>query len=76
VASVLGEQEAVVIDVRALDVHGVAYRDVTIAYRNRSVDRARLGAESVPGDLQPGDVVLATRVANMVVSLRRPPSEA
>lgn len=69
----LGEEEAVVVDVQALDVHGVAYRDVTIAYRDRSIDRARLGAESVPEELAPGEVVLATRVARMVVSLRRPP---
>jgi hypothetical protein len=73
VGVVLGEEEAVVVDVQALDVHGVAYRDVTIAYRDRSIDRARLGAESVPEELASGEVVLATRVARMVVSLRRPP---
>jgi len=44
---------------------------VTIAYRDRSVDHARLGPEGVPENLQPGDVVLAMRVSNMVVSMRR-----
>jgi len=58
--------------VKPLDIHGVAYRDVTIAYKDRSVDRARLGPEGVPDNLEPGEVVLATKVANMVVSLRRP----
>ena len=68
----LGEEEAVVLDVKPFDIHGVAYRDVTIAYKDRSVDRARLGPEGVPDNLEPGEVVLATKVANMVVSLRRP----
>jgi len=72
---VLGEQEAVVVQVRPFGLHGVTYQDVTIAYRDRSVDQARLGPESVPEGLQPGDVVLATKVVNMVVSLRRPSSE-
>jgi len=45
---------------------------VTIAYKDRSVDRARLGPEGVPENLEAGEIVLATRVANMVVSLRRP----
>jgi hypothetical protein len=68
----LGEQEAVVVEVRPFDLHGVRYQDVTIAYRDRSVAQARLGPESVPDDLRPGEEVLATRVVNMVVSLRRP----
>ena len=68
----LGEQEAVVVEVRPFDLHGVRYQDVTIAYRDRSVAQARLGPESVPDDLRPGEQVLATRVVNMVVSLRRP----
>jgi len=36
------------------------------------VERARLGPEGVPERLQPGEKVLATRAANMIVSLRRP----
>ena len=67
-----GEREAVVVEVRPFDLHGVVYRDVTIAYEDRSVDQARLGPESVPDDLQPGEIVWATRVVNMIVSLRRP----
>ena len=68
----LGEEEAKVVEVRPFDLHGVGYRDVTIAYKDRSVDHARLGPEGVPENLQPGEIVLATRVANMLVSLRRP----
>jgi len=67
----LREEEAVVVEIKPFNLHGVNYQDVTIAYRDRSVDHARLGPEGVPENLQPGDVVLATRVASMVVSLRR-----
>jgi len=69
---VLGEQEALVVDVQAFDVHGIAYTDVAVAYRDRSVERARLGPEAVPEGLAAGERVLVTRVANMIVSVRRP----
>jgi hypothetical protein len=69
---VLGEQEALVVEIRSFDLHGVMYSDVTVAFPDRSVVEARLGPEAVPEGLQSGDRVMATRVANMVVSLRRP----
>ena len=68
----LGEQEAVVVDVRPFDLHGVTYSDVSVAYPDRTVDQARLGPEGVPDGLQPGERVLVTRVANMIISIRRP----
>jgi hypothetical protein len=68
----LGEQEAMVLEVKPFLVHGVTYYDVVVAYRDRSTDHARLGPESVPENLAAGDVVLTMRAANMIVSLRRP----
>ena len=68
----IGEQEALVVDVKPFELHGVTYQDVTIAYRDRSVEQARLGPEGVPLGLQPGEQVLVTKVANIVISLRRP----
>lgn len=68
----LGEEEAVILEVEALDIHGVTYFDLAVGFPDRSVQQTRLGAESVPGDLEKGDRVLATRVANMVISIRRP----
>ena len=68
----LGEEEAIVLEVAPFDLHGVRYYDLAVGFPDRSIQQARLGAESVPDDLQAGDRVLATRVANMVVSLRRP----
>jgi len=68
---VLREEEALVVEIKPFNLHGVNYQDVTIAYRDRSVDHARLGPEAVPANLQSGDAVLVTKVANMVVSLRR-----
>ena len=68
----LGEQEAIVVEVAPFGLHGVTYYDVTVSFADRTVERARLGPEAVPDQLQPGERVLATRVANMVISLRRP----
>jgi hypothetical protein len=68
----LGEEEAVILEVKALDIHGMTYFDLAVGFPDRSVQQTRLGAESVPGDLEKGDQVLATRVANMVISIRRP----
>ena len=68
----LGEEEAIVLEVRSLDIHGVTYYDLAVVFLDRSVQQARLGAESVPDDLEKGERILATRVANMVISVRRP----
>ncbi len=68
----LGEQEAVVLEIRPFDLHGVTYYDVTVRFADESIEGARLGPEGVPEGVQPGDRVMATRVASMVVSLRRP----
>ena len=70
-AAVLGEREALVVEVKAWDVHGVGYVDVTVAYRDRSVETARLGRESVPTDLAAGDEVLVSTAVNMIVGIRR-----
>jgi hypothetical protein len=67
----VGEQEATVLDVKPFALHGVTYYDVTLTFADETVDQARLGPEGVPEGLQPGERVMATRVANMVVSLRR-----
>jgi hypothetical protein len=67
----LGEQEAIVIEVKPWDVHGVGYIDVTVTYRDRSVETARLGRESVPEDLAAGDEVMVSKAVNMIVGLRR-----
>jgi hypothetical protein len=68
---VLGEQEALVLEVKEFPVHGVTYYDVKVAFRDRTVLDARLGPESVPDALEPGEQVLAMLAANMIVSLRR-----
>ena len=68
----LGEQDVLVLEVTPLSIHGLPFVDVRVAFRDRSVQEVRLGAESVPDGLRPGEQVLATVAANMVVSLRRP----
>jgi hypothetical protein len=71
---VLGEVQALVVDVARLDVHGVGYVDVTVAYRDRSTASARLGSESVPDDLAVGQQVTVRRVAGMIVAIERSPT--
>jgi hypothetical protein len=68
----MGEVEAVVIEASAFDLHGVRYVDVTVTYPDGRVDNARLGPEGAPDDLVAGEGVLVTRVANLIVSIRRP----
>jgi hypothetical protein len=68
---VLGDAEALVVEVKPFDVHGVGYVDVTVAYRDRSVETARLGPESVPTDLVIGEQVLVTKAVNMIVAIKR-----
>ena len=58
-------------DVKPWDVHGVGYVDVTVAYRDRSVETARLGRESVPEDLEAGDEVLVSKAVNVIVAIRK-----
>jgi hypothetical protein len=68
----MGDAEAVVVDLRGFDVHGVGYVDVTVAYRDRTIETARLGIESVPENLETGDRVMVSKAVNMIVALRRP----
>ena len=68
---VLGEQEAVVLEVKPWDVHGVSYVDVTVVFPDRAVENARLGAESIPENLEAGERVMVSRAVNMIVSIRR-----
>jgi hypothetical protein len=67
----LGEREAMVLEVRGLDVHGVGYVDVTVRFRDGATTTARLGRESVPNDLRAGEVVLVSSAMSVVVAIRR-----
>ena len=67
----LGEREAVVVEVKPWDVHGVGYVDVTVAYPDRMLETARLGPESVPEDLEAGESVMVTKAVNVILGIRR-----
>ena len=67
----MGEHDAEVLDVSAVSIHGVPYYDVTLRFADGTTDDSRLGPEAVPDRLAPGEAVLATKVANLVISLRR-----
>lgn len=70
--SVNGDEEALVLEVQPFEVHGLTYYDVTVAFRDRSIAQARLGPEAIPEKLERGERVLASRVAGMLISLKRP----
>ena len=59
-----------VLEASGWDVHGVGYVDVTLGYRDGTTVTARLGRESVPEDLRPGQVVLVSSAMNLVVAIR------
>lgn len=68
----LGQQEAVVVEVKPWDVHGVGYVDVTVVYPDRVLETARLGPESVPENLEAGERVVVSKAVNMIVAIARP----
>jgi hypothetical protein len=68
---VLGDREAVIIEIRRFDIHGSGFADVTVALPDRSTASARLGAESVPADVEPGDRVRVSMAMNMIVAIER-----
>jgi hypothetical protein len=67
----LGEREAVVAEVRRYEIHGSPYVEVALAFADRTFQKARLGAESAPSDLEPGDAVVVRSAMNVVVSIER-----
>ena len=68
----LGEREGTVLQARTFDIHGVRHVDVTVGFPDGGTLDARLGHESVPEGLAPGDEVIASTAMNMIVSIRRP----
>ena len=69
----LGDQQAVVEGIQPFLLHGVTYVDLVLRFADGRTVNARLGEESVPRDLKPGDEVVAMMAAGMVVSLRADP---
>lgn len=67
----LGEREAVVLEVASVEIHGVPYADVTVRYPDEVVASARLGRESIPVDLAVGDRVIVQAAMSVIVGVRR-----
>lgn len=59
-------------EVTTLEIHGVPYADLTVAFDDGVVASGRLGAESIPGDLEVGDRVLVQVAMNVMLAVRRP----
>ena len=67
----LGDRNAIVLEVRRFDIHGAGFADVTVGFEDRSTASARLGSESVPPGIAPGDRVTVSLAMNMIVEIRR-----
>jgi hypothetical protein len=65
----LGDRAGVVADLHRYDVHGVAHVEVVVELDDGERHAARLGAESVPVGLEPGDRVTARFVMSSIVAL-------
>lgn len=68
----LGERTAIVLEVKPWEIHGVPHVDVSLVYADHAVGTARLGRDSVPADLRPGEEVLVSLAMSVIVSIRRP----
>ena len=68
----LGEREATVREVTAMEIHGVPYADLTVEFGDGVVASGRLGAESIPVDLAVGEHVLVQVAMSVMLSVRRP----
>ena len=66
----LGDRDAIVLEVRRFDIHGSGFVDVTVGFPDRSTSSARLGAESVPPEIAAGDHVTVSMAMNMIVAIR------
>jgi hypothetical protein len=69
-------QEGVVISITAVSIHGDAYFDVVIARPDAPDDpasrlAARLGAEAVVGDVEPGDRVRVEGFLRLVTRIEK-----
>lgn len=70
-----GTREAVLLSVQRIDIHGTIFYDVTFHHSGETQPiRARIGAESVYPNPQPGDQVLVSYVVGVVTNITPRPS--
>ncbi len=69
--AVLGEREAEVREVVPVEIHGMPLVDVAVSFPDGVVASARLGRESIPVDLSPGERVWVRMAMNVIVGVRR-----
>jgi len=66
-----GDEVATVRAVRAFELHGLPWWDVSLDLDGGGTEDVRLGDESVPGGLAPGDRVRIARAGLVVIGLAR-----
>ena len=66
-----GDEVGTIAAVRGFDLHGVTYYDLAVRMDDGRVEEARLGPESVPAGLVPGDRVRLVRAGLMIIQVAR-----
>jgi hypothetical protein len=67
-----GAKDAVLVQVRMLDIHGTYYYDIVYAHTGDSQQRsARIGKEDIYENPQPGDEVRVAYTMNVATGVQR-----
>lgn len=69
---VSGTREATIREVQPVNIHGTIFYDLVYIHEGETQPRrARVGAESVYPDIQPGDRVLVSYLMNVATGVER-----
>lgn len=71
---IFSRKEATLLEIHGLAIHGSPYYDILYAYTaelDPQPQEARIGAEMIYPNAQPGDRVMVERVANVVMRVEK-----
>ncbi len=71
---IFSRRDATLESVRLLEIHGSPYCDIVYRYRepqDARSEQARVGAEMIYPNAQPGDVVMVEKIANTVMKVEK-----
>lgn len=67
-----GTKEAVLVQLQLVDIHGTRYYDIVYRHKEDQQSRsARIGADDIYKNPQPGDTVHVVYVMNVVTGMQR-----
>jgi hypothetical protein len=67
-----GTKESVLVQIQLVDIHGTRYYDIVYRHKDDQQSRsARIGADDIYENPQPGDTVHVVYVMNVVTGMQR-----